>query len=369
MIPPAVLLAVLELPGTGLPHLNPGVDVLRLLGVVLFAALNGCFVATEFSLITVRWTRVEELVEQKKWGAHALRSLHENLTRSLAGTQLGITIMSLTLGWLGEPAVAHLLEPLFHQLPAPWNEIVAHGAAWTFAFLTISYLHIVLGELVPRAIAIKHAETIALWTATPLFAWCNVVSPFIAIFRGSAEAIIRWLHVPEPPAHQQIHSVDELSMLVEETQEAGVIPADQATFVKRVFELNDKTVADVLVPRERVTTLSLGASEEEILEVCRESAHTRMPVWDGSADNIVGIVNTKDLFAIFSLKGIIILMDAMYAPIFVAPEAPVARVLQTLRRAKRAMAVVRSSDGRFLGIVTLEDILEEIVGEIEDEHD
>ena len=126
---------------------------------------------------------------------------------------------------------------------------------------------------------------------------------------------------------------------------------------------------DVLVPRERVTTLSLGASEEEILEVCRESAHTRMPVWDGSPDNIVGIVNTKDLFAIFSLKGIIILMDAMYAPIFVAPEAPVARVLQTLRRAKRAMTVVRSSDGRFLGIITLEDILEEIVGEIEDEHD
>ena len=349
--------------------MNTGIDLLRLVGVVLFACLNGCFVAAEFSLITVRWTRVEELVEQKKFGALALRTLHESLTRSLAGTQLGITFMSLTLGWLGEPAVAHLLEPLFHRLPAPWNAVVEHGAAVALALMAISYLHIVLGELVPRAIAIKHAETIALWSATPLLAFCNVMRPFIVIFRGSSERIIRWLRVPEPPAHQQIHSVDELSMLVEETEEAGAIPADQAAYVQRVFELNDKVVQDVMVPRDKVTTLSLGASEEEILDVCRESAHTRMPVWDGSPDNIVGIVNTKDLFGIFSLKGIVILMDAMYSAIFVAPDAPVARVLQTLRRAKRAMAVVRSTDGRFLGIVTLEDILEEIVGEIEDEHD
>ena len=147
------------------------------------------------------------------------------------------------------------------------------------------------------------------------------------------------------------------------------MPADQATLVKRAFELSDKKVRDVMVPRERVTTLRLGSSEEEILEVCRESAHTRMPVWDDDPDHIVGIVNTKDLFSIFSLKGLVILMDAMYTAIFVDADTPVSRVLQTLRRAKRAMAVVRSAEGRFLGIVTLEDILEEIVGEIEDEHD
>ena len=345
------------------------VEIIIGFAVPLLVAGNAFFVAIEFALVTVRWTRIEQLVAENKPGSRLAAGLIENLPDSLAATQLGITLTSLALGWLGEPAVGRAIEPFFDGLPMPWKATFAHAVAIAIAFLFITYLHIVLGELVPRAIAIKHAETIALWTATPLFAWCNVVSPFIAIFRGSAERIIQWLHVPEPPAHQQIHSVDELSMLVEETQEAGVIPADQATFVKRVFELNDKTVADVMVPRERVTTLSLQASEEEILEVCRESAHTRMPVWDGSTDNIVGIVNTKDLFAIFSLKGIVILMDAMYAPIFVAPEAPVARVLQTLRRAKRAMSVVRSSDGRFLGIVTLEDILEEIVGEIEDEHD
>jgi CBS domain containing-hemolysin-like protein len=345
------------------------VDVLRVLGVLLCAACNGFFVAAEFSLVTVRWTRVEELVEAKRFGSHPLRILHEELGRTLAGTQLGITIMSLMLGWIGEPAVAHLIEPLFHALPARLALLVAHTGAVVIAFLMISYLHIVLGELVPRAIAIEHAEAVALWTATPLWAFNRLARPFIAIFRVSGETIIKWMRVPAPPLHQQVHSVDELSMLVEETQEAGVLPADQAGFLQRVFELSDKTVRDVMVPRERVTTLSLAASGEEILEVCRESAHTRMPVWDGNPDNIVGVVNTKDLFSLFSLKGLVILMDAMYPAIIVAPDAPVARVLQTLRRAKRAMAVVRAAEGRFLGIVTLEDILEEIVGEIEDEHD
>jgi CBS domain containing-hemolysin-like protein len=352
-----------------LAHHNYLLDSLRIVAVLLCAACNGFFVAAEFSLVTVRWTRVEELVAANKFGAQPLRILHENLGRALAGTQLGITIMSLMLGWIGEPAVAHLIEPLFRALPSPWSGVVAHTLAVIIGFMVISYMHIVLGELVPRAIAIEHAETVALWTATPLLAFNRLFRPFITVFRVSGERIVKWLRVPTPPIHQQVHSVDELSMLLEETQEAGGIAADQATYVQRVFELSDKVVRDVMVPRERVDTLSVTASEEEILEACREGAHTRMPVWEGNPDHIVGVVNAKDLFAIFSLKGLVILLDAMYPAIFVSSETPVARVLQTLRRAKRAMAVVRDSEARFLGIVTLEDILEEIVGEIEDEHD
>ena len=139
--------------------------------------------------------------------------------------------------------------------------------------------------------------------------------------------------------------------------------------MRNVFELSDKKVRDVMVPRERVVTISMDASEEEVLATARETAHTRMPVWEGDPDNIVGIVNTKDLFHLFSLRGLVILMDAMYPAMFVDPDRPVARLLRTFRREKRPMAVVEGPDGRFLGIVTLEDILEEIVGEIEDEHD
>ena len=158
-------------------------------------------------------------------------------------------------------------------------------------------------------------------------------------------------------------------MLVEETEQAGGIAADQASYVRNVFRLSDKKVRDAMVPRERVVTLSLHASEEQVLETARETAHTRMPVWEDDPDRIVGVVNTKDLFHLFSLKGLVILMDAMYPAITVDADQPVARVLNTLRREKRAMAVVNDAAGRFLGIVTLEDILEEIVGEIEDEHD
>ena len=166
-----------------------------------------------------------------------------------------------------------------------------------------------------------------------------------------------------------VHSVDELSMLVGETEEAGIIPSDQASYVRNVFELSDKKVRDAMVPREKVVTLSLAASEDEVLEIARETAHTRMPVWEDQPDNIVGIVNTKDLFHLFSLKGLVILMDAMYPPLFVSPDQSVAGLLRIFRRERRPMAVVREPTGRFLGIITLEDVLEEIVGEIEDEHD
>jgi CBS domain containing-hemolysin-like protein len=167
----------------------------------------------------------------------------------------------------------------------------------------------------------------------------------------------------------QVHSPEEIDMLIEEGQEAGVIQADEATYARNVFELSDKTVRDIMVPRERVVTVSITATEDEILATSRETGHTRMPVWEGSPDNIVGIVNTKDLFHIFSLRGLVILMDAMYPATTVGPDVAVGRLLTRLKREKRQMAVVQGADGRFLGIVTLEDILEEIVGEIEDEHD
>ncbi len=344
-------------------------DIGALLMVPLLVGLNGFFVAAEFALVTVRWTRVEELLQEGKFGAIAVRDAVERLDDSIAATQLGITFASLALGWVGEPALAHFFEPWFAALPAGWGDAAAHAAAVAVAFLLITFLHVVLGELAPKAIALQRAEDVALIVAGPLLTFGRVFRPFIRTMNGAGNWVVRMLRLPPLTSHHTAHSVEELSMLVEETQEAGVMPADEASLVQRVFELSDKTVRDTMVPRERVITLSLDASEEVILETCRETAHTRMPVWEGSPDNIVGIVNTKDLFSLFSLKGLVILMDAVYSAIFVSPDMPVSKVLQTLRRAKRAMAVVRDSDGRFLGIITLEDILEEIVGEIEDEHD
>jgi putative hemolysin len=337
--------------------------------VPVFVAANAFFVAIEFALVTVRWTRVEQLLEDNVLGARAVSRAIENLNDSLAATQLGITLASLALGWVGEPSIAHVLMPVFAELPLGWSVALAHGTAIGLAFLCISYLHLVLGELVPRAIAIQHAESVALLLAGPLLAFRGITRPLVVFMRGSGNLVVRLLRVPEPPAEQSVHSAEEIDRLVEEGTEAGVIPADEAKYVRNVFELSDKVVRDVMVPREKVVTLSLAATEDEVLETSRETGHTRMPVWEGTPDHVVGIVNTKDLFHLFSLRGLVILMDAMYPALFVRPEQPVARVLGLFRRERRQMAVVRGEDGRFLGIVTLEDILEEIVGEIEDEHD
>ena len=344
-------------------------DIGTLTAILLMVILNGCFVAAEFSLITVRWTRVEELVEQNVLGAKAVQKAIEHLNETIAATQLGITLCSLGVGWLGEPVLVHVVHPWLHALPLPWGMVVEHGVAIAIAFLVITYFHVVLGELAPKAIALQHAETVALVFATPLLAFDRVFRPLSTLMRRSGGLVVKLLQVPEPPPEQNVHSAEEIDRLVEEGEEAGVIPTDEAAYVRNVFELSDKKVADIMIPREKVTMLSIVATEDDILDIARETAHTRMPVYDGDPDQIVGVVNTKDLFHIFSLRGLVILMDAMYPATFVVPDMPVARLLARFRRERRQMAVVQDAAGRFLGIVTLEDILEEIVGEIEDEHD
>ena len=344
-------------------------DVLGILTLIGLVLLNGYFVAAEFALVTVRWTRIEELVGRGKLGARAVKRALENLDDAIAAAQLGITFASLALGWLGEPALARMLEPLFARLPPLWGFTLRHASALVLAYLVLTYMHVVLGEQAPKALAIRRGEDVALFVAGPLLAFGRAFRPLIRAIAGSSTWLVGLLRLPSPAPEKEVHSAQELRMLVDESQLTGVIPADQADYVRNVFRLSDKQVRDVMIPRERVVTLSLKASEEEVLATARETAHTRLPVWEDDPDHIVGIVNTKDLFHLFSLRGIVLLMDAMYPAIFVDPEQPVARLLATFRRSRRQMAVVRDGDEKFLGIVTLEDILEEIVGEIGDEHD
>ncbi len=344
-------------------------DTFVAFAVPILVAMNAFFVAIEFALVSVRWTRIEQLVAENRPGAKLARGLVENLNDSLAATQLGITLASLALGWLGEPSIGRTLQPFFDGLPIPWSAAFAHGTAIGVAFLCITYLHMVLGELMPRAIALRHAEKVVLLLAAPLLAFRAVTRPLVVFVRSSASLAVRLLRVPEPPKASQVHSPDEIDMLIEEGQEAGVIQPDEAKYARAVFELSDKKVRDVMVPRERVVAISRHAKPDDILETARMSAHTRMPVWDGEPENIVGIVNTKDLFHIFSLMNLVILEDAMYPALYIDPDQTLGRALNVFRRERRQMAVVRGAEGGFLGILTLEDILEEIVGEIEDEHD
>jgi putative hemolysin len=346
-----------------------GWDLLKLLCIPALVALNGLFVAAEFALVSIRRTKIEEMILHGRKGARAVDAAVQRMDRTIAATQLGVTFASLGLGWVGEPALAHLLEPAFGFLSAGWGAVAGHTVATVVTFFLITFMHVAFGELIPKTIALQRPDQTALWMATPLLIFARLTRPLIVLMGGTANAIVRLLGFQPSRGEAMLHSVEELALLIEDTEEAGILDPDQAEFVQNVFRLSDKRVRDCLVPRDKMATLELHSSAERVLEAARSGAHTRMPVYDGMLDNIVGIVNTKDLFYLFSLKGIVVLEDALYPALFLKPDEEIANALRLFRKAKRPMALVRDDEGVIHGLITLEDILEEIVGDIEDEHD
>ncbi len=344
-------------------------NLLGLLSIPALAVLNGLFVVAEFSLAIVRKTQIEEMVRQGVSQAKALEEARRRLDRSLAATQLGITVAGIAVGWVAEPALARLLYPLFAALPGAWSTAAAHSAATVVAFLAVTFVLIVFGELIPRSLALQAPANTALWLAAPLVTFSKVTRPLTILMSAAANAVVRLFGYEPVPTEGMVHSVDELGLLIEDSEEAGLLAPEQAEYVQNVFRLSTKQVSDCLVPRERMAALELTTPPEKILEAVHSGAHTRMPVYEGNLDNIVGIVNTKDLFYVFSLKGVVILQDAMYPAIFLKPDASMTEALRLFRRSHRPMALVRDDAGKIHGLITLEDILEEIVGDIEDEHD
>ncbi|MFO0797421.1 MAG: hemolysin family protein [Gemmataceae bacterium] len=341
-----------------------------LAAVPALVALNGFFVAAEFALVAVRRTRVEELAGQGKAGAAAARDAVAHLDRTIAATQLGITLASIALGWVGEPTLARLVTPVAEAvLPAGGAVVAAHAAAVTLAFGLITFLHVVFGELIPKALALRSPEATSLRVAAPLNRFVRLTRPAIGLLNGAGNLVLRAIGYGPAGSEAGAHSVEELSVLVGETEGAGALTARQAELVRKVFTLAGRRVRDCMVPREKVAALALGTPPERVLDQVRAGAHTRMPVYDGDLDRVVGVVNTKDLFHLFSLRGLVSLEDALYPPQFVGPDDGVADALDLFRRARRPLAVVRDAAGRVLGLLTLEDVLEQIVGPIEDEHD
>lgn len=343
-------------------------DVIGLLIVPVLVGLNGFFVAAEFALVAVRRTRIEHLISRGIRGAGQVLAAIDHLDRTIAATQLGITLSSIALGWVAERALADLAAGAFHALPAPLDVIATHSVAAGVAFALVTFLHVVFGELLPKTLALQSPDRVALWVAGPLRLFEIVMRPVIFLMNGTGNTVVRLLGF-RPSSEHLVHSVEELALLVEDTEEAGILDPEQAELVQNVFRLTNKRVRDCMVPREKMAVLELSMPPEKVLEAVRSGAHTRMPVYAGTLDNVVGIVNTKDLFHLFSLNGVVILADAMYDPIYLKPDEEIATSLQLFRKSKRPMALVRDDDDRIIGLITLEDVLEEIVGDIEDEHD
>jgi CBS domain containing-hemolysin-like protein len=339
-----------------------------LVSLPVLIGLNAFFVAAEFSLVVVRKTRIEEMVSQGVKGASFVRSAIEHLDRSIAATQLGITLSSIALGFFAEQALASVLIEAFRHLSAPWHLIATHSVSASIAFAIITFFHVVVGELIPKSLALTAPTRIAIWVSAPLLVFAWVTRPVIILMNGTGNTILKWIGA-RPAMETLVHSVEELALLIEDVEEAGGLDPAQAELVQNVFQLSNKKVADCMVPRDKMAALELTMPSDKVLEAVRSGAHTRMPVYSAEFDNIVGIVNTKNLFYLFSLHGVVVLEDAIYPALFLKPDEEVANALRLFKKAKRPMALVRDDNGKIHGLVTLEDILEEIIGAIEDEHD
>jgi CBS domain containing-hemolysin-like protein len=291
------------------------------------------------------------------------------LDRYISGTQLGITLASLGLGWIGEPVVARAIEGLFAALPRPLSAVVTHAVAGTVAFLIITFLHIVLGELAPKALALMHPERTSLWVAGPLIAFTVATNPFIWLLNGTANGLLRLFRARAPSERERIHSAEELLMLVEQSEQSGGLGPETADKIERVFEFTDKRARDVMTPRTDVVALRPDQTVAEGLDVVAQAGRSRYPVFREGPDDVVGILLAKDMLREFRTAPQKRLADVMRPPFFVPGSREVEDVLTDMRRQREHMAIVLDEYGGTAGLVTMEDLIEELVGEIYDEYE
>ena len=333
---------------------------LELLAVAALILLNGYFVAAEYALVTARRTRMQALADQGNRRARAVLKIVADPPRFIAAMQLGVTGTSLAIGALGEQALARVFDPIF-----------ASVIAFALAFLIITFLHVVVGELVPKGVALGYSERTALAVSSPVRGFFVVFKPLIWVLQRSSSAILRALGRTPPGGEMEVYSEAELKMLLSRSREEGEIEEQEQEMLYKVFDFADKEVSAVMVPRPEVVALSIDLPPEEALAAVIESPYTRYPVYRDSIDQVVGILHVRDLFSALNDRGLeAVRLDQILRPAHIVPETKdLAALLGEFRRTNQHMAIVVDEYGELEGIVTLEDLLEEIVGEIEDEFD
>ena len=341
---------------------------LRLLAVLILVALNAFFVAAEFALVGARRSRIDQLAEEGATGARAVQQALQNLDRYISGTQLGITLASLALGWIGEPALATIVDGALALVGVEPRPGVAHSTAGiATAFLVITFLHIVLGELAPKSIALVAPERTSMILARPLMLFSRVMSPFITVLNNVANALLKVVGVnPAGGGHVSVHSADELRLLVMQARAHGTLNETDSMMLAGVFDFHEKKARDVMRPRTEVAAIPLDASEDAVWKILRSERYSRYPVINDSLDDIVGVFLAKDLWL---HQGPFTLKQFLRAPLFIPDSRPAERVLDDLRKTRAHMAVVLDEYGGTAGIITMEDLVEEVVGDIADEYD
>ncbi|MBU8918768.1 hemolysin family protein [Bacillus sp. FJAT-29953] len=343
--------------------------IINLIVIAILIAFTAFFVAYEFAIVKVRSTRIDQLVAEGNKSAIAARKIISNLDEYLSACQLGITVTALGLGWLGEPTVEHILHPLFNSLSMP--ESVTTIASFVIAFTLVTFIHVVVGELAPKTLAIQKAEKVTLILARPMILFYKIAYPFVKALNGSARFITGLFGLKLASEHEQAHSEEELQIIISESFKSGEINQSEYHYVNNIFEFNNRIAKEIMVPRTEIAAFDKSQTVAECLEIMKKENYTRYPVIDGEKDNIVGMVNMKEVLTDFiSGNQLDATIDQYVRPVIQVFESiDIDKLLVKMQKERIHMAILMDEYGGTAGLVTVEDILEEIVGEIRDEFD
>src|SRR5437660_3056817 len=353
--------------------------LLRIILLVFLVAANAFFVAAEFAMVSVRDTRIQQLIEQRRLGARTVQKIQQRLDEFLPAVQFGVTLASLGLGWVGEGTLAALLQPWMQNIPyARWY---AHGIALTLAFTVITYLHVLLGELVPKSLALHRAERVALAVAGPMEFFMSLAHPFLVVMNKSASIVLRGFGL-RLMREGGVHSPEELKLIVTASRRVGLLPEAQEEMIHNALELGNLTVREIMVPRHNIFSLPADMPVEEAMAKVVEEQHSRVPVYDPGKgkESIIGLLYSKDISRVMHMRLVagmpfakvnsgLKVSHVMRDVLFVPESKPILDLVVVFQQRKRLQAVVVDEFRSTAGLVTVEDILEQLVGELEDEFD
>lgn len=347
-------------------------DIVRLLLALFLVLLNGFFVAAEFSIVKVRYSQIQLKAAEGNSMAKQAEHIIKHLDEYLSATQLGITLASLALGWVGESALHHIVENIFNSLSIELSAASITSISLIISFVLITIMHIVFGELIPKSIAIRKSEATTMATAVPLRVFYTIFKPFIWLMNSMSNGVLRIMKI-HPASEQEIHSTEELQLLVKQSADSGEIEEENYEIIKNAFDFTDHSAKQIMVPRQNITSIDFEEDINEIINKIMESGYSRIPVYINSIDNIIGVFYTKEIIREYIKgKGELNhddLKDLMRDAFFVVGSKKISDLLKIFQQKKQHLAIVIDEFGGTEGIITLEDILEELVGEIQDEED
>ena len=343
------------------------IEIILMLVIVL---LNGFFVASEFSLVSVRKTRLEAKAEEGSKGAQSALRLLEDPTLFISAVQFGVTLASLALGWIGEPTIARIIEPLAAKIATEGTVgYVVHITAIVISFAIVTFLHIVIGELVPKMFALERAEVFATFASRPLELFAKVFSPFLWVINKVGGGIAKLLGLKASLDESAVYTEDEIRHLVKISEESGHLNKEERKLINRVFEFSDTTVKEAMIPRTQILGIPAASTLEDIAKAFRQYGYSRLPVYRESLDDIAGVIHSKDVMSYLLRPKSFSLEKVLQKPMYVVDTAHLEDVLRQMQKEKFHFGFVVDEHGGVEGIITLEDLLEEIVGDISDEHD